>query len=239
MKVDILAFGAHPDDVELGCGGSIALSVKLGKIAAIIDLTRGELSTRGNIETRQREAKRAADILGVSFRKNMNFRDGFFINDEIHQLKIIRLIREYKPDVVLCSAVTDRHIDHQKSSNLISDSCFLSGLKKIKTKSTNGYNQLCWRPNKIYHYIQWNDLKPDFVVDISSTLNLKMKSIVEYKSQFYNPKITKDNTPISSKNFTEIVRYRALNLGRLVGVDAAEGFNVERVPSIKSFDDLY
>ena len=239
MKVDILAIGAHPDDVELGCGGSIALSVKLGKIAAIIDLTRGELSTRGNIETRQREAKRAADILGVSFRKNMNFRDGFFINDEIHQLKIIRLIREYKPDVVLCSAVTDRHIDHQKSSNLISDSCFLSGLKKIKTKSTNGYNQLCWRPNKIYHYIQWNDLKPDFVVDISSTLNLKMKSIVEYKSQFYNPKITKDNTPISSKNFTEIVRYRALNLGRLVGVDAAEGFNVERVPSIKSFDDLY
>ena len=238
MKVDILAFGAHPDDVELGCGGSIALSVKQGKSVVIVDLTKGELSTRGDIETREKEAKRASDILGVSSRINMNFRDGFFVNDEIHQIKMIRLIREYKPEIVLCSAFTDRHIDHQKSSKLISDSCFLSGLKKIKTKTSNGINQLNWRPNKIYHYIQWNELKPDFVVDISSTLNLKMKSVMEYKSQFYNPKIVKDNTPISSKNFIEIIRYRALNLGRLVGVEAAEGFNVERFPSIRSFDDL-
>ena len=239
MKVDILAFGAHPDDVELGCGGSIALSIKHGKSVAIVDLTKGELSTRGDIETRKNEAKKAASVLGVSLRKNMNFRDGFFVNDKIHQMKIVGLIREYKPDIVLCSAFADRHIDHQKSSELISDSCFLSGLKKIKTKSTSGSNQLNWRPNKIYHYIQWNELKPDFVVDISSTLNLKMKSVMEYKSQFYNPNITKDNTPISSKNFIEIIRYRALNLGRLVGVEAAEGFNVERVPSIKSFDDLH
>ena len=238
MKVDILAFGAHPDDVELGCGGSIALSVKQGKSVVIVDLTKGELSTRGDVETREKEAKRASDLLGVSSRINMNFRDGFFVNDEIHQIKMIRLIREYKPEIVLCSALSDRHIDHQKSSKLISDSCFLSGLKKIKTKTSNGINQLNWRPNKIYHYIQWNELKPDFVVDISSTLNLKMKSVMEYKSQFYNPKIVKDNTPISSKNFIEIIRYRALNLGRLVGVEAAEGFNVERFPSIKSFDDL-
>jgi len=239
MKVDILAFGAHPDDVELGCGGSIALSVKQGKSVAIVDLTKGEMSTRGDVETRKKEAKKAADVLGVLLRKNMNFRDGFLVNDEIHQMKIITLIREYKPDIILCSALTDRHIDHQKSSKLISDSCFLSGLKKIETKSTNGINQLNWRPNKIYHYIQWNDLKPDFVVDISSTLNIKMKSVMEYRSQFYNPNIVKDNTPISSNNFIEIIRYRALNLGRLVGVEAAEGFNVERVPSIKSFDDLY
>ena len=239
MKVDILAFGAHPDDVELGCGGSIALSVKQGKSVAIVDLTKGEMSTRGDVETRKKEAKKAADVLGVLLRKNMNFRDGFLVNDEIHQMKIITLIREYKPDIILCSALTDRHIDHQKSSKLISYSCFLSGLKKIETKSTNGINQLNWRPNKIYHYIQWNDLKPDFVVDISSTLNIKMKSVMEYRSQFYNPNIVKDNTPISSNNFIEIIRYRALNLGRLVGVEAAEGFNVERVPSIKSFDDLY
>ena len=238
MKVDILAFGAHPDDIELGCGGSIALATSQGKKVGLIDLTRGELGTRGSAEIREKESKEAADILGVSFRKNLGFRDGFFVNDEVHQIKVIETIRKYQPTLILCNAIDDRHIDHAKGSQLVSDACFLSGLKKIKTKDKQGNYQDSWRPNKVYHYIQWKELSPDFVIDITSTLEDKMKAINAYRSQFYDQKSKEPQTPISSKNFHDSVRYRAKNLGRLTGVEAAEGFTVERPLLISDFENI-
>ena len=233
MKVDILAFGAHPDDVELGCAGSILTSINEGKSIGIVDLTRGELGTRGDLKTRDREAKNAAAILGVSFRKNLGFRDGFFVNDETHQLEIIKLIRTHKPNVVLCNAVDDRHIDHTKGSKLVSDACFLSGLIKIDTQ------QEIWRPKQVYHYIQWKDIEPDFVVDVSQFIDQKVEAIKAYKSQFFDACNKAPQTPISTQNFLDSVRYRAQNLGRLAGVDAAEGFTTERVAGIQSFNNLF
>lgn len=233
MKVDILAFGAHPDDVELGCAGSILSSIDEGKSIGIVDLTRGELGTRGDLKTRDREAKNAAAILGVSFRKNLGFRDGFFVNDETHQLEIIKLIRIHKPNVVLCNAVDDRHIDHTKGSKLVSDACFLSGLIKIDTQ------QEIWRPKQVYHYIQWKDIEPDFVVDVSQFIDQKVEAINAYKSQFFDACNKAPQTPISTQNFLDSVRYRAQNLGRLAGVDAAEGFTTERVAGIQSFNNLF
>jgi len=233
MKVDILAFGAHPDDVELGCAGSILSSIDEGKSIGIVDLTRGELGTRGDLKTRDREAKNAAAILGVSFRKNLGFRDGFFVNDETHQLEIIKLIRIHKPNVVLCNAVDDRHIDHTKGSKLVSDACFLSGLIKIDTQ------QEIWRPKQVYHYIQWKDIEPDFVVDVSQFIDQKVEAIKAYKSQFFDACNKAPQTPISTQNFLDSVRYRAQNLGRLAGVDAAEGFTTERVAGIQSFNNLF
>ena len=238
MKVDILAFGAHPDDVELGCGGSLAKAISQGKSAGIIDLTRGELGTRGSAEIRDQEAAAAAKVLGLSFRKNLAFRDGFFVNDEAHQMAIIQLIRIHQPKIVLCNAIEDRHIDHSKGSKLVSDACFLSGLKKIVTKDESGNIQEPWRPVHVYHYIQWKEIKPDFVVDISNHIDTKMEAIHAYASQFYDADSQEPSTPISSQNFLESVRYRAQNLGRLTGVSAAEGFTVERTPLIQDFDQL-
>lgn len=238
MKVDILAFGAHPDDIELGCGGSIALSIAQGKKVGLIDLTFGELGTRGSAEIRAKEAKAAADILQVSFRKNLGFRDAFFVNDEDHQMPIIRALREHQPSTVLCNAINDRHIDHAKGSQLVSDACFLAGLKKIETFDDAGNPQEACRPKQVYHYIQWNELSPDFVIDISSTLATKMKAISAYQSQFYDHASKEPKTPISSKNFFDSVRYRAQNLGRLTGVEAAEGFTVERPLLIKDFENI-
>ena len=238
MKVDILAFGAHPDDVELGCGGSIAKAISQGKTVGIIDLTRGELGTRGTAEIRDLEAAAAAKVLDVTFRKNLAFRDGFFVNDEAHQTAIIQLIRIHQPKIVLCNAIEDRHIDHSKGSQLVSDACFLSGLKKIVTKDESGNIQEPWRPAHVYHYIQWKEIKPDFVVDISNHIDTKMQAIHAYASQFYDAKSQEPSTPISSQNFLESVRYRAQNLGRLTGVAAAEGFTVERSPLIQDFDQL-
>ena len=156
IKLDILAFGAHPDDVELGCGGTIAKEIANGKKVGIIDLTRGELGTRGDSKTRDKESSDASKILGLEIRENLGFRDGFFINDEIHQLEVIKMIRKYKPEIVLCNAQDDRHIDHPKGAELVSDACFLSGLRKIITK-LNGSNQTEWRPKNVYHYIQWKN----------------------------------------------------------------------------------
>ncbi|WP_372801827.1 bacillithiol biosynthesis deacetylase BshB1, partial [Lutibacter sp.] len=166
MKLDILAIGAHPDDVELGCGGTIAKEISLGKKVGILDLTRGELGTRGSAEIRNTEASNAAKILGVSIRENLGFADGFFSNDKKHQLAIIEIIRKYQPEIVLCNAIDDRHIDHSKGSKLVSDACFLSGLVKIETQ-LNGKMQPAWRPKQVYHYIQWKNIEPDFVVDIT------------------------------------------------------------------------
>ena len=238
MKVDILAFGAHPDDIELGCGGSLAKAVAQGKKVGLIDLTQGELGTRGSVEIRKQEATEAAKLLNASFRKNLGFRDGFFVNDEAHQLEVIKTIRAHQPKIVLCNAIDDRHIDHAKGSQLVSDACFLSGLKKIVTKDNEGNTQPAWRPAQVYHYIQWKEITPDFVLDISEYIDKKLEVIQAYSSQFYDKESKEPSTPISSKNFFESVRYRAKNFGRLAGVDAAEGFTVERTPLIMNFDQL-
>jgi bacillithiol biosynthesis deacetylase BshB1 len=237
MKLDILAFGAHPDDVELGCSGTIAKEISLGKKVGIIDLTRGELGTRGTVEIRNAEATKAAEILGVSVRENLDMRDGFFVNDEAHQLKVIKMIRKYQPEIVLCNAIQDRHIDHGKGSRLVSDACFLSGLRQIETQY-EGKKQDAWRPKVVYHYIQWKNIEPDFVVDISDFMEVKMRSILAYSSQFYNPNTNEPESPISSKNFLDSVRYRAQDLGRIIGKDFAEGFTVERYLAVNSLSDL-
>ena len=237
MKLDILAFGAHPDDVELGCSGTIAKEVSLGKKVGIIDLTRGELGTRGSVEIRNSESAKASEILGVSVRENLDMRDGFFINDEAHQLKIIQMLRKYRPEIVLCNAIADRHIDHGKGSKLVSDACFLSGLIKIETE-LNGKKQQAWRPKVVYHYIQWQNIEPDFVVDISEFLDKKMESVLAYGSQFYDPNSKEPVTPITSKTFLDSVKYRAEDLGRLVGVAYAEGFTTERYLAVNSLGDL-
>ena len=237
MKIDILAIGAHPDDVELGCSGTIAKEIANNKKVGILDLTKGELGTRGSAEIREKEANDAAKILNVAFRENLNFKDGFFKNDEEHQLKLIQVIRKYRPDIILCNAIDDRHIDHPRGAKLVIDSCFLSGLKKIVTEYNNK-EQEPWRPLNIYHYIQWKNLKPDFVVDISNFFEIKIKAVKSFKSQFYNEKESVHNTPISTKNFLDSIEYRARDLGRLTNVDYAEGFISARLPLIDSISVL-
>ena len=237
MKLEILAFGAHPDDVELGCGGTIAKEVASGKKVGIIDLTRGELGTRGSVEIRNTESSNAAQILGVSVRENLDMRDGFFENNEENQLKIIQIIRKYQPEIVLCNAIDDRHIDHAKGSKLVSDACFLSGLMRIETVFDNKI-QKAWRPKLVYHYIQWKDLKPDFVVDISAFNDQKTKAILAYASQFYNPDSNEPETLIATKNFKESLSYRSKNFGRLIGTDFAEGFTTERYVGVSNLGDL-
>lgn len=237
MKLDILAFGAHPDDVELGCGGTLAKEITLGKKVGIIDLTRGELGTRGSASLRDKEACNAKEILGVSIRENLAFADGFFINDKKHQLEIIKVLRKYQPDIVLCNAIDDRHIDHPKGSKLVSDACFLSGLLKIST-NFEGKEQEKWRPKHVYHYIQWKNIEPDFVVDISGYIDIKVNAVMAYSSQFYDPKSKELETPITSKNFIDSIVYRAQDLGRLIGVETAEGFTVERYAAVESLSDL-
>ena len=235
--LDILAFGAHPDDVELSCSGTLALEINNGKSVGIVDLTRGEMGTRGTAELRAEEAQNAADILGVKVRENLGFKDALFLNDEKHKLEVIKMIRLYKPKVVFCNAITDRHIDHGRASQLVSEACFLSGLKKIETQ-INGQIQEPWRPSRVYHYIQWHDIKPDFVVDISNTIDTKIQAVKAYESQFYNPDSKEPQTPITSSNFMESISYRARNFGRIIGVDYAEGFTAERYIGVNSVFDL-
>lgn len=237
MKLDIVAFGAHPDDVELGCAGTILKEISLGKKVGIVDLTRGELGTRGSAEIRHQEATAAADILGVAVRENLDMRDGFFLNDEQHQLEVIKMIRKYKPEIILCNAIDDRHIDHAKGSKLVSDACFLSGLVRIETE-IDGVKQEAWRPKLVYHYIQWKNIEPDFVVDITGFTDKKIESILAYGSQFYDKDSKEPESPITSKNFLESVNYRSQDLGRLAGVDYAEGFTVERYLAVNSLGDL-
>ena len=237
MKLDILAFGAHPDDVELGCGATIAKEVSLGKKVGIVDLTRGELGTRGSAELRIIEANNAAEIMGVSVRENLGFCDGFFTNDKKHQLEIIKMIRKYQPEIVLCNAIDDRHIDHGKGSKLVSDACFLSGLIKIETE-LKGKQQEKWRPKQVYHYIQWKNIEPDFVLDVTGFIDKKTAAVLAYSSQFYDPKSTEPESPITSKSFMESMNYRARDLGRLIGVEYAEGFTSERYVAAENLSKL-
>ncbi|WP_405225249.1 bacillithiol biosynthesis deacetylase BshB1 [Dokdonia sp. Asnod1-B02] len=237
MKLDILAIGAHPDDVELGCGATLAKEIANGKKVGILDLTRGELGTRGSAEIRDEEAAAAAKILGVAVRENIALADGFFVNDKESQLKIIEVIRKYQPEIVLCNAITDRHIDHGKGSKLASDACFLSGLKKIET-SVDGKSQEKWRPKTVYHYIQWQHIEPDVVVDVSGFIDKKCEAVFAYSSQFHDPNNKDGDTPISSETFKESINYRSRDLGRLIGTEYGEGFTVERYPAVESLFDL-
>ena len=238
MKVDILAFGAHPDDVELGCGGTIALSIAQGKTVAIVDLTQGELSTRGDVQTRKNEAKIASDVLKIYNRENLKLKDGFFENNLKNQLVLIEKIRKYQPNIVLCNSRRDRHIDHGKANQLVSDSCFLSGLNKIDTTDQNGKNQISWRPQLILEYVQWNEVKPDIVINITGYLDKKIEAVNAYKSQLFDSKNNENNTPISTENFLNSIKYRAQNLGRLIGTDAGEGFTSRQLLAVKELDSL-
>ena len=238
MKVDILAFGAHPDDVELGCGGTIALSIAQGKTVAIVDLTQGELGTRGDVQTRKSEAKIASDVLKIYNRENLKLEDGFFENNLKNQLVLIEKIRKYKPNIVLCNSRRDRHIDHGKANQLVNDSCFLSGLNRINTIDQNGKNQTSWRPQLILEYIQWNEVKPDIVINITGYLDKKIEAVRAYKSQLFDSKNNENNTPISTENFLNSVKYRAQNLGRLIGTEAGEGFTSRQLLAIKELDSL-
>jgi bacillithiol biosynthesis deacetylase BshB1 len=237
-KLDFLAFGAHPDDVELGCSGAILKIQDSGKKVGVIDLTRGELGTRGSSKIRSKETELASKILGLNIRENLEFEDGFINNDKEHQLKVISVIRKYKPDFVFCNAPDDRHIDHPKASKLITDSCFLSGLSKLKTFDSSGNNQEKWRPKNIFHYIQWKNLKPDFILDITGYMNSKMKAIKCYSSQFYDPNSKELETPISKKNFLNFIESRSADYGRIIGTEHGEGFIYNRIIGLGSLNDF-
>jgi N-acetylglucosamine malate deacetylase 1 len=227
MKVDILAIGVHPDDVELGCGGIIAKHVKMGYTVAILDLTQGELGTRGSAEIRATEAAEGAKILGASARENLKFKDGFVANDETHRMQLIAAIRKFQPNIVITNAPHDRHPDHAAAAQLTVDACFLSGLPKIIT-THNGTTQAAWRPQVVYHYIQAYYHKPDLVVDISDFMETKMDAIKAYKSQFYNPESTEKETLISSPEFLQFTYARAIEFGLHAGFKYAEGLLANR-----------
>lgn len=237
MKTDILAFGAHPDDVELGCGGTIAKLIAEGKTCVIVDLTKGEMGTRGTDETRRIEAGNSAKILGVSARENLGMKDGFLVNSEEYQLMIVKMVRKYQPEIVLANAIDDRHPDHAKGAKLVYDACFLAGLRKIET-TEDGENQEVWRPKHIFNYIQWKNIKPEFVIDISEHLDKKIEACMAFKTQFYDPNSDEPETPITSKDFYESLTYRAQDLGRLSGVAYAEGFTTEKLIALKNFDGI-
>ncbi len=237
MKLDILVFGAHPDDVELSCSGTILAEMAKGKKVGIVDLTRGELGTRGTSEIRKQEALDAASIMKVEVRENLEIADGFFMNDEAHQRKIITSIRKYQPEIVLCNAPADRHPDHGRAADLVYTAAFLSGLRKIET-SENSSLQKAWRPKYVFNYIQDKYFHPDFVVDITDVFEKKIEAIKAYKTQFFNPESTEPETYISSPEFLESIIYRSKMFGKLIGVKYAEGFISKKMIGINTFDDI-
>jgi bacillithiol biosynthesis deacetylase BshB1 len=237
MKADILAFGVHPDDLELGCGGTLIAAIAEGKKVAVIDLTRGELGTRGSAEIRTKEAEAAAEVLGVHARENLDMADGFFDYGEANLRKVIAAIRKYQPQIVICSAPEDRHPDHGRSSKLISDAAFLSGLRKIETIS-DGLPQAHWRPAQVFHYIQDRYLKPDFVFDISPYMAQKIEAILCYGTQFNTTDDSEPATYISNPDFLDVIRARALMFGKRIGVNFAEGYITQKMIGITSFDNI-
>lgn len=237
MKLDILAFAAHPDDIELAASGTVMAHIALGKKVGIVDLTRGELGTRGSAELRDKEAAASSEILGITVRENLRMRDGFFVNDEDHQVQIIEMLRLYQPDIVLCNSEFDRHIDHGRAASLVHDACFLSGLRKIET-IYGGVKQEHWRPKAIYHYIQDYYTKPDIIVDITPYFERKIESIKAFSSQFYDPNSTEPESPISSKDFMQFLDARAREFGRNIGVTYAEGFTVKRTIGTRDLTEL-
>jgi len=238
MKLDILAFAAHPDDCELSCGGTIIKQVNLGYKVGIVDLTRGELGTRGTPEQRDIESKNASKILGIHARENLDLGDGFFKNEKKEQLEVIKMIRKYQPDIVFANALSDRHPDHGKGAQLLKDAFFLSGLEKISTE-LDGQVQSKWRPRLLLHYIQSQYLKPDFVVDISDSFEQKMKAIKAFTTQFHNPESNEPETYISSPQFLKLLKARAIEFGNLQGFKYAEGFNMSYTPGIKDVIQIF
>lgn len=238
MKLDILAFGVHPDDVELGCSGTLMAALAEGKKVGIVDLTRGELGTRGTPETRKAEAAAAAAIMGISIRENLGIADGFFQNDETNQRKVIEAIRKYRPEIILANAPEDRHPDHGRSAKLVSDAAFLAGLRKIETKDEAGQLQEAWRPSYVFHYIQDRFIQPSFVVDITKYMDKKIESVLAYTTQFNSSGGDEPQTYISSPQFLETVKARAMMLGKRIGVGYAEGYITEKIIGINSFDAI-
>lgn len=237
MKLDILVIAAHPDDAELGCSGTIAAHVAKGQKVGIVDLTEGEMGTRGTPETRLQESAAAAEILGLSARENLGFSDVFFQDDKAHQLELIKVIRKYRPEIVLANAVSDRHPDHGKGASLATHACFMSGLRKIET-SCEGVDQEPWRPKFVYHYIQNNYIKPDFIVDISAFWDTKVASIMAFKSQFYDPSNQEPASFISSPEFLPFIESRAREFGHRILAKYGEGFTVERFIGVTDLFDL-
>ncbi|MES2778550.1 MAG: bacillithiol biosynthesis deacetylase BshB1 [Bacteroidota bacterium] len=237
MKLDILAFAAHPDDIELAASGTVMAHIALGKKVGIVDLTRGELGTRGSAELRDKEAAASSVILGIHARENLRMRDGFFKNDEEHQLKIIEMIRKYQPEIIICNSEFDRHIDHGRGASLIHDASFLSGLRKIET-THNGTSQEPWRPKAIYHYIQDYHITPDLIFDITPFFERKMESIKAFSSQFYDPQSNEPESPISSKDFLDFLESRAREFGRVINVKYGEAFTVKRTIGSRDLTQL-
>jgi bacillithiol biosynthesis deacetylase BshB1 len=235
MKLDILAFGAHPDDIELSCAGTLIVEKMQGKKTGVIDLTRGELGTRGSAEIRKQEAAAAAGILQLDVRENLALPDGFFKNDEAHQLPVIQAIRKYQPDIILCNAPEDRHPDHGRSAQLLEDAVFLAGLRKIDTFE-NGHPQDVWRPAYVFNYIQDRYLHPNFVIDTSEAMEQKLASIRAYGTQFVNPDLNEPQTYISTPDFLDSVIYRAKMYGKMIGVKYAEGFISKKMIGFNSFN---
>ena len=237
-KIDILAIGVHPDDIELGCAGTIVKHIGLGFSVGALDLTQGELGTRGTPELRLQEAAAAAVIMDLRFRENLNFEDGFVTADnKEYQMELIKRIRKYQPKIVLCNAISDRHPDHSRASSLVSNACFLAGLPKVKTVYLDE-EQTAWRPKQVLHYIQWNPIKPDFVIDISKQIETKVLAVKAYKSQFFNSNSDEKTTPISSQQFIDSVSNRASDLGMLIGVGFAEGFTSDKLIGLDNLDSL-
>ena len=238
MKLDILVMAAHPDDAELCCSGTILKEIAAGKKVGIVDFTRGELGTRGTPQIRLEESAEAAKILGIAVRENLEFRDGFYVNDEEHQLKLISVIRKYQPDIVLANAIVDRHPDHGKGAALAVDSCFKSGLRMIKTYTDQNEEQLAWRPKNVFHYIQDRYISPDFIVDVSDFWEQKEASIRAFKSQFYNPNSTEPASYLSNPEFLEFIKARSMEFGHAIGVKHGEGFTSYKKLGVQSVFDL-
>ncbi|TXC81461.1 bacillithiol biosynthesis deacetylase BshB1 [Luteibaculum oceani] len=237
FKLHILAIAAHPDDVELSCGGTLANEINRGKKVGIIDLTRGELGTRGTPETREEEAQKAASLLGIRIRKNLEMADGLFSESYENLMKVVEVIRQFMPDVVLTNSVSDRHPDHGRGGDLVERACFLAGLAKVET-SIKGVWQEPWRPKVVYRFVQDRYIKPDFIVDVTESWNIKMEAIKAFKSQFYDPNSEEPETPISGKQFLDFLEARSREFGREIGVEFGEGFCCSRRPGVKQILDL-
>lgn len=238
MKLDLLAVGSHPDDVELGCSGTLIKEIKKGKKVGILDLTRGELGTRGTAQTRHEEAQNAAKIMGIAVRENLKLRDGFFQNNEESQMKVIQVLRKYQPEVVIANIWEDRHPDHGRGGWLLYDACFLSGLRQVKTTDEDGKEQEKWKPKMLLHYIQDRFYEPDFIIDVSDVWEQRMEAIRAYKTQFYDPNSKEPQSYLSSPEFMEALTARARLLGKRIGVLYGEGFLSKKSIGIQDLDCL-
>lgn len=238
QKLHILAIAAHPDDVELSGAGTLIKHARMGQAVGILDLTQGELGTRGTPELRLQEAQDAAKVMGLAVRENAGMADGFFRNDQEHQLRLIYYIRKYQPEIVIANALEDRHPDHGKGGKLIADACYLAGLRKIETRGDDGQPQQAWRPKRVFHMIQDRFLEPSFIVDISDTIEQKMEAIKCYKSQFHDPNSNEPATYIAKQDFLKKIESRSLLLGQRIGAQYGEGFICENIPGIDSLDAL-